>query len=234
MPVIAEMLKVSTSLMNVAFQQNKVNQEESFKKAQDEGIIAKDANADEYWKRGWKLTQLDLNYRHSPIILDERFEGDKIANADVHGAEGHDLRAGDRAPEAPGLRVSARLDTQTQTTKLFDIFTPNAHTVLIFPTANEKETQSFVDSVVQKLKGLPNGLVRVVLILPKSHPNTSGSIFGIDIVVRDDEGHAYTNYGLNTDAATVVLVRPDAYIGGIVNGSNGVEKYFSMVFNNTK
>lgn len=229
MPVVAEMLKIAT-LLNTAHHQDKALQE-AFSRAQEQGLIAKDAKADEIWMRGWKLTQLDLNYRHSPVIFDERFDAEKSTIIDAYGAEGHSICAGDRAPEAAGLRVLTGLATQSQTTKLFDIFTPNAHTALVFPMADEKETQHFVDSVLRILKGSPSGLVRVVLIVPKSHPDTSGSILGVDIVVRDDEGFAYTNYGLGSDTATVVVIRPDAYIGGILKGSIGVQKYFSMVFN---
>lgn len=232
MPVIAEMLKISTSLLNVAYHQNRDTQE-AFKKAQEAGIVAKGAKADEVWTRGWKLTQLDLNYRHSPIVLDEQVDGEKGATMNAYGTEGHKLCAGDRAPEAPDLHALAGLGTQYQTTKLFDILSPSAHTVLILPATSEKEPSTFVDSILQTLKEAPAGLVRTVLVLPNSHSETKipASLFDIDFIVEDTDGHAYMNYGANANTESVILVRPDAYVGAIVEDARGVRRYLSAIFN---
>lgn len=232
MPVIAEMLKISTSLLNVVYHQNR-DTHEAYKKAQEAGVVAKGAKADEIWTRGWKLTQLDLNYRHSPIVLDERADGEEAAPLDAYGTEGHKLCAGDRAPESPGLHVLAGLGTQYQTTKLFDILSPSVHTVLIFPAASEKEPITFVDSILQILKEAPTGLVRSVLVFSKFHSatETTTSLVDIDVTVKDTDGHAFTNYGAKANTASVVLIRPDAYVGGIVEDACGVRRYLSTVFN---
>ncbi len=59
--------------------------------------------------RNRRLFQLDVNYRWSDIVLDERFDDEGKAKQQQHstayGVEGHDIRAGDRAPDAPDLLV---------------------------------------------------------------------------------------------------------------------------------
>ena len=75
MPVISEMLSMTTSLFNALSKTDREVQE-AFKKAKEEGIISKDAKEGETWMRGWKLTQLDINYRHSPILVEELAESE--------------------------------------------------------------------------------------------------------------------------------------------------------------
>ncbi|PCH35543.1 hypothetical protein WOLCODRAFT_80676 [Wolfiporia cocos MD-104 SS10] len=55
-------------------------------------------------------------------------------------------------------------------------------------------------------------------------------VSGADAVLQDHNGHAYTAYGASKETSTVVIVRPDAMIGGIVFGGDGVKKYFGNVF----
>jgi len=73
---------------------------------------------------------LGVNYRTSPIILDEFSAKDPwtAAYGDEHPGE---LIAGDRAPDAPGLVEGAA------TTRLLDVFEPTHHTVLIFAPNTE-------------------------------------------------------------------------------------------------
>lgn len=100
-PVISEMLKISTSLHD-----------------QDLADLATGAGANKAREhpprpkrdpspRSRRLFQLDMNYRWSPIVLDERFEDEEKAKRqpDAYGVEGHDNRAGDRAPDASDLTV---------------------------------------------------------------------------------------------------------------------------------
>ena len=148
----------------------------------------------------------------------------------AYGVEGHDLRAGDRAPDAPGLRIIHGPSKDTLTTRLFDIFTPTLHTVLIFAPSASDGLQSLVDSVTETVSGLAPDLVQIVLVLPKSSSAPSESFSGVNFLVKDVNEHAFVNYGLTTEMPMIVVVRPDDYVGAFVTDAQGVKKYFSTVF----
>ena len=99
---------------------------------------------DDKFPRRRKLFQLDLNYRWSSIVFDERFASSS-AQKDAYGKLGQDLRAGDRAPDAPSLvilhskvtsigKVSGQVGASV---RLFDIFEPTVHTALVFAPASD-------------------------------------------------------------------------------------------------
>lgn len=46
----------------------------------------------------------------------------------------------------------------------------------------------------------------------------------------DSEGHALAKYIVSPDKPTIIIVRPDGVVGGIVHGIDGVRKYFGTVF----
>ena len=52
----------------------------------------------------------------------------------------------------------------------------------------------------------------------------------VDYVLKDVEGYAFENYGLEEGKSAVVVVRPDTYIGAFALGADGVQKYLDMVF----
>ncbi|KAF8891790.1 FAD binding domain-containing protein [Infundibulicybe gibba] len=124
-PVIAEMLGVTTELLK-----------KTFKKEHDQSA----------WDRTGCLLQLGVNYRWSSIVVDEQSKdyipsgddtnGDQkqvvqFDDVDPYGkrTDGR-LRAGDRAPDACDL-----FDPRTgTTTRLFNIFGPTHHTVVHFST----------------------------------------------------------------------------------------------------
>lgn len=184
---------------------------------------------DEGWKRGRKLFQLDINYRWSSIVLDERFtkDGSEVKNA--YGIEGQDLRAGDRAPDAPGLtQIGAKQDDHI-ITRLFDVFDPTCHTALIFASnPSDANTRALIDSHTK----IPPGLVRTALILPQSLPNADIGSSNTDFVFVDSEGHAYKGYSLEASAerSAVFIVRPDAMVGAFASSPITIESYFSKVF----
>ena len=119
-PVIAEMLKKSTKLFDEA-----------------QRVKADGTNVEQAWHRGSELHMLGVNCRWSSIVLDERTPKESIP-VDPYGVTRIDpnvslLRAGERAPDAPGLQVVGAGDSDGQeTTSLLDIFGPSYHTALIF------------------------------------------------------------------------------------------------------
>ena len=121
-PIIAEMIKLSSTLFN------------KFVQAKAGGKDRENA-----WKRGGDLHQFGVNYRWSSVVVDERTPKPKNAqDVDPYGA-GSDgtLRAGDRAPQAPGLVTASAGETS-----LFDLFGPGHHTVLLFKHNNKPHPSS--------------------------------------------------------------------------------------------
>lgn len=140
---------------------------------------------------------------------------------DAYGVPGHDVRAGDRAPDAPEL-----VSSTGETTRLFDIFSPAAHTVLLFSSGDLIAVQNMLGV----LGTLPTHLFNVAVVDSPGRGAQSPAP-GVDFVLEDAKGHAKEGYGLkNTTSPVAVLVRPDGMIGAFATSPQGVEKYLSVVF----
>lgn len=172
------------------------------------------------------MNQLGVNYRSSSIVMDE-FQDAEAAKVVVTSAYESDdiLRAGARAPEAPQLLDLA--DT-AKTLSLFDIFKPYTHTVLLF-SADSGAGNDF-SHIAEYLGGLPSGTVQPVIITSKGS-STQTPPKPLCSTLQDMEGHAFRAYGALEGEGRVVVVRPDGYVGAILRGTEGVRKYFSMIFN---
>ncbi|KAI5116470.1 hypothetical protein M0805_000706 [Coniferiporia weirii] len=177
--------------------------------------------------------ELELNCRWSSIVLDERFaEGISESERNAYGTVGDNVRAGDRAPDAPGLVVLSKNmelekvgkveGKQGESVRLFDIFNPCAHTILVFSA----DATLFLE-LRRALKKLPGDLVQTLLIVP-SASSFSGRGSKAGLVLEDKEGHAFRGYGVD-DIANVAVVRPDGMIGAFLKGSKGVESHFTKV-----
>ena len=205
LPVIAQMLSISTTI------HKKMG---TFDSSQ--------------FERGGRLMQLGVNYRGSSILVDERNDSgsDSDGNVDFYTVDRF-VRAGDRAPDAPGLSGNSG------PSRLFDIFKPYQHTALLFATGDEIEKTK---SVTQTLQRHPPGTIRSVLLYPQGAILCKNvADFGADLVLEDQSGHAFEGYGITKDTnagsgLTVVIVRPDGVIGSIVYGVEGVHKYFEIIF----
>jgi hypothetical protein len=190
-----------------------------------------ESNMQRAFYRGRKLFQLDVNYRWSEVVFDERFaraDGEVAKNA--YGVEGQDVRAGDRAPDAPGLVCLGSVTGKTPG-RLFDIYSPCKHTVLVFANgALDKAKQPILDSVVS----LPCSLVQKVIVLPSNTDEVSTpQVFDTtvyDYVVKDIDGHGYKGYGVVEGGFAVVVVRPDGMVGGVAVSEAGLKKYVCAVF----
>ena len=200
----------------------------------------KDGNSQPFWNsedsgfhRGWKLFQLDLNYRHSPFVNDDRYAHSAEEKSDAYGVRGHDIRAGDRAPDAPGLVTLAgpKSEAQGKTMRIFDLFDPTMHTVLVFSSAtSEDETRGLTQPVLSALERLAPGLVRTALIVRGDAKDAHVPYAEVDYVLKDAEGYAFKDYGLEEGKSAVVVVRPDTYIGAFALGANGVKRYLDTTF----
>jgi hypothetical protein len=165
--------------------------------------------------RSFLLKQFGVNYRGSPIVLDERTEGD-VGGHPYSNDDGR-ICAGDRAPDAPGLVYSSG-----EQTKLFDLFKPWLHTVLIF--AHDIEVAS---PVLQALGRYPEKTIQAICVVPKRTTFSVPSLAGETL--KDRDGYAYMGYAVNKARNTIVVVRPDGVIGAIVFGVEGTEEYFDRI-----
>ncbi|PCH36573.1 monooxygenase [Wolfiporia cocos MD-104 SS10] len=205
LPVVAHMLKMTTN---------------HFHKTRN--VTVDGRGAEEAFKHSGVLKQLEINYRWSPIVLDKRTPYIRLADTeplDVYGAEGGDasvLRAGDRAPDAPSL-----MDLKQHDAEPTNLFSVTHHTVLIF-----SRDVAHIGPVLDALKGYPPSTVKSVAIYPQG---TSASLAFEDAeyVMVDRDGHAYNGYNVADSATmTIVIVRPDGVVGGIVFEAEGVQNFF--------
>ncbi|KAJ7580191.1 FAD binding domain-containing protein [Mycena floridula] len=164
--------------------------------------------------RGKEFKQLGVNYRGSSILVDEFASGDDFFDPyGVSMAEGGPLRAGDRAPDAPGLLNI----TESKVTSLFDTFGTSYHSVLIF--SDDIKVQ---EDVLQVLQKYPSEIFRPMAICKER--------LGQIITFRDIEGHAAKAYNPE-GRSMIVVVRPDGVVGAIVGGLDGLLEYLKRVFN---
>ncbi|PPQ97699.1 hypothetical protein CVT26_001882 [Gymnopilus dilepis] len=206
LPVIAEMLDKTREVHEKTFSSS---------------IADEDNDA---WDRGGDFDMLHMHYRKGPLTLDTIHQkGVKYSYA-----TGITVRAGDRAPDAPGL---VHLKGKEGPDKLFDIFGATYHTVLVFA-----ENLNLSEPFIKELQGYPAVTVKSVVILPKGTPSVDATSSMADYVVEDggEHGrHAYIEKD-STRPVTVVIVRPDSYIGAMVDKETDVHEYFSNIFYDTQ
>lgn len=213
-PVVAEMLNQTTALLNQTFRSKK-----------DEASAFSGSGV---------LLQLGVNYRSSSIVIDEQREEDDILEGieehedlinDAYGIQntGLQVRAGDRAPDAPGI-VDLKMHTKNASARtLFDVLGSSYHTVLIF-----SDMANHYMPVIRALRAYPHGTVRSVIFIPPGG-RVPVKADGADWVMEDKDGHAYAAYPIDT-ACHVVIVRPDGVIGAVVRSWEGVKDYFRRIF----
>lgn len=166
-----------------------------------------------------ELFQLDINYRWSSILIEDRNpQAASLEELKAHAymGWGTNLCAGDRAPDAPDLVVARTPDSTT----LFDVFNPTMHTILVFGSLASFPN---LDTIIRSRS--PVGAVQTFVILRDS--SGAGAT-----TIHDKAGHAYSAYGVGSNRSISVIVRPDGFIGCITTSELSVEKYFSLIFQN--
>lgn len=195
------------------------------------------------WRRGGELFMLRINYRWSSIVLEERNLdlGDKEKRKSLaeemkirsYGGYQGELCAGDRASEAPGLIISTSSDPLKRTgeeTSLFKLLSFLKHSVIIFAPSSERHT---VDEILLTTGKLPTSTETVQVILV-TQANTDGAVDetkqGVAYALIDRDGHAHGGYFVKAGELTIVIIRPDGYVGAVVKDKDGVERYFGRIF----
>ncbi|KAI5988821.1 FAD binding domain-containing protein, partial [Pisolithus albus] len=242
LPVIAEMLGFTTEMHKLMF--NESHAEHTPRSNADENGNV-ESQFERAMRRRGKLYMLGVHYRcpyqstlhhTSPIVVDEFISTPTpkaaVVNSTYGDTEEDVLRAGDRAPDAPGL-VPTRM---TGSTRMFDIFGSTHHTVIIFAPILAK---SVVRSILATLgQSFPKELVRRVVVLPGSASEPDDGVgtsseadqsFDTEVLV-DKAGHAYRGYVVGPQEVKAVVVRPDGVVGAIVHGVTGLKGYFEGVF----
>lgn len=222
LPVVAEMLNMTTELHNKTYS-GEVAREALASKDKADGL-----REDKPERNGWfdvkKLSQLDVNYRWSDIVHDERYSGE-VAEMHAYGIEGRAARAGDRAPDAPDLACCFSKNGNDSITRLFDIFTMTKQTMLIF--SDDLRT---AEALLEAMSQFPEESFQTALIYPSGSETEAPTTHPIDFIFTDTKGHAYVGYGI-TSPSQVVIVRPDSWIGAVATGPEGVREYAKKVFN---
>ncbi|KAI6154828.1 FAD binding domain-containing protein [Pisolithus tinctorius] len=239
LPVITEMLGLTTEILKLTFGESKPADAQISADGSD-NTKKVESNLERAMHRGKNMYMLGVNYRTSPIVVDEFAPVSTPGVAVVHSAYGSIqegvLRAGDRAPDAPGL-LRVLQTGGPGNTRLFDIFAPMYHTVLIFAPAS---VVPVVSSVLATLKqGVPiNGLVRPLIVLPGRPSDLDGGVETLSVqdqaadveIFVDQAGHAYRGYFIEKDKTKVIVVRPDGVVGAIARGAEGLGRYLEGVF----
>lgn len=210
LPVIASMLNKTTLLHN-----------KTFTPASDPTTA---------FRRGHELHQLGVNYRSSGILVDETSnpEGTQLTTDPYRDGEDGQVRAGDRAPDAPGL---VDLRTKDKSRNVFDFFKTTHHTIFVFSPSQELSSKCFsnLDAFFPSEKRF---LLQKVVVIPKgSSARFEAGGLGSEVTVMEDaEGHAYAGYNIEAKDLPVVIVRPDGWIGATVRDERGVQEYLERIF----
>ncbi|KAG5647438.1 hypothetical protein DXG03_009368 [Asterophora parasitica] len=240
-PVIREMLSRTTKILKRSFTEKTPDAWGS----SSSGSFSSSSSASD--GAGGGMLQLGINYRWSPIVLDERKRAEDAEFADFDFDEGEDeepiapidaygghgdavLRAGDRAPDASDLvDLSAAAAAIPKLRglglrRLFGVFGPSYHTVLVFAPAHHQ-----CPAIVRLLRRCPPDTVRAVVIVVRGQNVPPYCREGVSAVLEDKLGHAHAGYGI-LDGWGVVVVRPDGVVGAILAGAEGVQRYFGGIF----
>jgi hypothetical protein len=185
--------------------------------------LGNDATEEEKGKSGWfkwrnsALELYGVNYRYSSVITETRHPAslhhrdDLLAHA-YSGYEGRgSLVAGDRAPEAPGLT-----SLQGETT-VFHLLKPSLHTIFVFGSHSAE--------LEGGLRSAYDGIAQVFFVDRRTMSSLQP---GANSVLVDVDGHAHDSYMIKGDS-TFVVIRPDTFIGAIVDHPDDVRSYFNGI-----
>lgn len=193
-------------------------------------------------RRGTELCMLGINYRWSSIVLEERDpnlsdeEKRKSLMAEMkarsYGGYQGGLCAGDRAPDAPGLVISHSSDPLKkigEETSFFKLFSFLRHSIIIFAPSSERNV---VDRILQAAAKVPvtKENVQVFIITQAETEHADGAHQEVAYTLIDRDGHAHDGYFVKEGELTIVIIRPDGYVGAITKDESGVEKYFAQIF----
>ncbi|KAF8870307.1 FAD binding domain-containing protein [Gymnopilus junonius] len=207
MPVVAEMLNLSTALHARVFPHIPATAFETPR--------PKDSEPDPM-QCSKKLLQLGVNYRWSDIVFDERYNGQSTLEKNPYNVTDKRIRAGDRAPFIGNLVGE----------KITDLFTllkeAPSHVVLIFPSSASSKLENLAS-----IQGIIHaGLVQIAVIVEDRAPYADDTR-SVKYLV-DTTGKAREAYVSDT-RTTYAIIRPDGIIGGYSFRVDGIVEYCSRL-----
>lgn len=234
-PVIAEMLNLSSQIHHMAFGKPAKSALDGAMGGASEANTKEVTNED-VMRRPKALLQLGVNYRWSPIILETRTDASAENKRDPYGQETEKLRAGDRAPDAPVTLLDPVSGPQESTLhKLFDM---RRHVVVVFVHATDAPA-----GLLKEIKGLDDfaggEASRIAVLLPKGTALPADTerqlLEGISAaraqLLVDKDAEARRVYDLDAAEAgfTYVVVRPDGVVGSFADDASGARRYFEVL-----
>lgn len=224
-PVIAEMLNLSTELHGRAYRR-------AHSSALEAGASLNVDMVDVMF-RPRRLLQLGVNYRWSPIVLEGRTaDKDELATPrNPYGQNSDHVRAGDRAPDAPGLVAVPEEDSKKESERsLFSLFDVRRHLILVFFGGDD---QAQLKADIDALAPHEQSTLASVTVLSKKGTMDAPALAGSLTVFIDSGGHAWDGYGLENSnkANTFCVIRPDGIIGAFALSVDDVHHYFKKLSN---
>ncbi|KAF9565354.1 pentachlorophenol 4-monooxygenase [Agrocybe pediades] len=199
LPVVSEMLNITNEYLKKTIAKN------------DEAA----------WDRRGSVNQLGVNYRGSPIVVDEESELQGVdhwaAGSRYNSVDGRVL-AGDRAPDASGLIRIGKGDAAQ--TRLFTLLKPTQHTILIFAEKVDYHT------ILPALSHYPRDSVHPIVVVPSGGSSTDSNVDAVE----DKDGHAHAAYNVTDPASSIFVIRPDGVVGARVTTAEALERYFRGIF----
>ncbi|HTR62471.1 MAG TPA: FAD-dependent monooxygenase [Candidatus Binataceae bacterium] len=144
---------------------------------------------------GRQMSELDVNFRDSPIV-GEYHEGILSAFAAFGGP-----RAGDRAPDADGLKVAGA------SRRLFDLLKGDKHKLLLLAAGEDAAELAQLGTIARQVEAQYGKCIATFLVTNKPAvpiPGWQGA------TILDSAGALHRAYHAAT--AGVYLVRPDGYV----------------------
>lgn len=197
------------------------------------------------WRRAGVLFMLDINYRWSSIVLEEREKSELTIGemkAYAYGGYEKGLCAGDRAPDATGLLVHSHSSVEItkkvheRGSSLFKLIDAAKHSILIFPSPSSPAAlRNILDGPLHEIAMFPKAKETIqTFFVSKSFPSGETSDIlksksRVEAILVDQDGHMYSAYSVGDEEFTVVIIRPDGYIGAITMERGGVERYFRKI-----
>lgn len=215
MPVVAEMLSLTTELHSRTF-----NRTAGF------AIASQNANdAVDVMHRSKRLLQLGINYRWSSIVLEERQNLAGYPIKSSYGIIGDKPRAGDRAPEVSSLTDISLGSDGGPTKTLFEIFAEGLHSILAFGGSG---IENISECLATFSRYSASGVAKIVVVCPRQSTILPSGDLEIQVLV-DTGGQGFSGYAVDVDTNTFVVVRPDGFIGTYTSTEAGVHRYFRGV-----
>jgi 2-polyprenyl-6-methoxyphenol hydroxylase-like FAD-dependent oxidoreductase len=137
------------------------------------------------------LAELNISYRHSPIVGDAPREGSRDRAC---------LRAGDRAPDGPVWTFDRNAPH-----RLFEFLSGTRHTLLVFSQQQSEADAKALDLVLTDVRDLVD--IRQIV----RGTSLSDEKGGAGKILSDPGGELAHSYGLAHEG--LVVIRPDGYIG---------------------